>query len=100
MNISKFSRPEPEDPTPDHPWKERLEPFANLHWQMERLLESFSDELLAQLLRDCAEPNATNCWFATFDAAEWIKPEIEKQQRIRAERARRSQVNGNGDGNG
>lgn len=91
MSSPKFSREKPTETYVPEPWKELLEPFANLHWQMDQLLRPMSDETLAELLSACAQPTATNCWYATHDAARWIKPEIEAEQRRRAlEKKRRT----------
>lgn len=91
----KFSKEEPVDDTPIKPWKELLEPFAELHWRMDNALHNSTDEHLATLLDACSKPTSTNCWFATYNAAKWIKPEIEAEQarrKLERERQARSAI--------
>ena len=59
---------------PDIDWKKNLQPFAEHIANMQILLHELPDDELSELIVSCEVPNCSNCWWATFDAAQIIKP--------------------------
>ena len=73
------------------PWKERLQPFGQLWLEFEakvrdRLVE-MSDDQLRQIIADTGQLNETNCWWATYGAAPFVRNEA---NRILFQRSRQS----------
>ena len=56
-----------------------LEPFATLWWQMDNALFAMTEERLLQVQEACQQPTSVNCWYATYRAAEILKPMIERR---------------------
>jgi hypothetical protein len=68
-----------------------LEPFADLIHRMGMMLRERSPAELSELKEACKAVTGTNCWYATFDAAKIVEPEIDRillaEKRARERRA-------------
>ena len=60
-------------------WKIELKPYAILLAGMESYFDNLTDDELASLRAACDEPTNTNCWWATKQAAELIRPMLDGQ---------------------
>jgi len=60
-------------------WKIELKPYAILLAGMESDFDNLMDEELASLRSACDEPTNTNCWWATKQAADLIRPMLDEQ---------------------
>ena len=64
-------------------WKTRLEPYAErvgaLHGDLATLARESSDEELQDWLDTTKRATATNCWWATFEAADLIAKAMKQE---------------------
>lgn len=67
--------------------KELLRPFAELYAAMDERLQTLTPDGLAELLRACEATSKTNCWAATYRAAQVIRPLIGEWQRYHRQAA-------------
>jgi hypothetical protein len=72
-------------------WKGTLEPWARAyrraHMAMTKHLGNMSDERLAELLAATEKPSQTNCGWATYGAAQFIRGEVRWEIQHRAREA-------------
>ncbi len=56
-----------------------LMPFATMLVSWTAQIEAMSHPDLRALRRACGRPTSTNCWWAIFEAAEVLQPQIETE---------------------
>lgn len=68
-------------------WKSRLEPWAqrwaDLYSDADAVIRASTDDELAQLESDVAQPGMTNSWFATYHVAREILAPLVKAELLR-----------------
>lgn len=58
--------------------KDLLKPFAEIIANMQMRLAEMDRSEQFDLLQACRAANGTNCWCLTYDAAQILKPELER----------------------
>ncbi len=74
-------------------YKAEIDPFAKLYAEIETRIENADGKKLAYWLKCCNAVSETNCWWATYRAAEIIKPLIVAEQRRRKYQTKRIRSN-------
>ncbi len=60
-------------------WRARLTPFAEIYSQLHEALAAMDLDALRQLLDDCDQPDSVNCWWATYQVAQFLPPLIQDE---------------------
>ena len=71
-------------------WKRQLSPFAkvtaDVDGELRAMIEGLSNKRLQNLEIAVTKPTEGNCWWATYRAAEIIKPLVAQEIRLRRSR--------------
>lgn len=70
-------------------WNKVLRPYAENYAAITGGIWELSIKELQRLRSACKKPNQTNCWWATFNVAQMILPEVERalREKLRVRRA-------------
>jgi hypothetical protein len=58
-------------------WDEPLKPYAEIYARLYERIENMATPELTKLLETAKKADTSNCWFATYRAAQILIPDIE-----------------------